>query len=98
LAETLTWLMSRDVMATEIEARRMPRQAAGAITAIEVENGPDIDGEVLDFSLVGMAVRTGQQRPPIGAWVRIGGVYGRVARYFDGGFGVDFEQRALYSK
>ncbi|MGE3142871.1 MAG: PilZ domain-containing protein [Hyphomonadaceae bacterium] len=98
LAETLTWLISRDRMGEQIEARPAPRFQAGAIASISLEDGPAIEGEVLDFSLVGMAVRTRQQRPPIGAWVRVGGVYGRVARYFENGFGVDFESRALYAR
>lgn len=98
LAEMLTWLVSRDTMAVEIEARRLPRHGTGAMAALSIEGGPVIEGEVLDFSLVGMAVKTSHPKPPIGAWVRVGGVYGRVSRYLENGFAIDFEQRALYIK
>jgi len=29
--------------------------------------------------------------PPIGAWARVGTIYGRVARPIEGGFAIDFE-------
>jgi hypothetical protein len=48
---------------------------------------------VLDFSLAGITIRSRRPPPLIGVWVRVGNVYGRVARLFDNGFAIDFEQR-----
>lgn len=93
IAELLTWLMSRERVALEPEAAPARREGGGALTSIATEHGPAIDGEIIDFSLVGMAVRTRQTPPPIGTWVRVGAIDGKVARYFDGGFAVDFEVR-----
>lgn len=93
LAELLTWLMSRESLALDEEVQRDRREGGGALTSIAIEHGPAIDGEIVDFSLVGMAVRTRQPAPPLGTWVRVGAIDGKVARYFDGGFAVDFEVR-----
>lgn len=94
LAEMLTFLMSRERVTLDEDIRRARRQGGGALASISVDRGPAIDGEIVDFSLIGMAVRTRQPPPPIGAWVRIGAIDGRVARYIDGGFAIDFEVRS----
>lgn len=91
LAEALTALLNKDLLAGE-EAAPAPgplRQRA----RIETEDGQAIEGEVLDFSLAGMTIRTARPRPPLGAWVRVGAAYGRVARYLEHGFAIDFEPR-----
>ncbi|MET0183285.1 MAG: PilZ domain-containing protein [Caulobacterales bacterium] len=92
LAELLTYLMSKDKLGEET-SRPRAQQGGGALTAITIENAPVIEGEILDFSLVGMAIRTKSARPDIGTWVRVGGLDGRIARYIDGGFAIDFEIR-----
>jgi len=63
------------------------------LARIEFEDGCAYEGEVLDFSLQGVTLRTAKPPPLIGQWVRVGGTYGRVARLIDGGFAVDFEPR-----
>lgn len=63
------------------------------LARIEFEDGRAYEGEVLDFSLQGVTLRTAKPPPLIGQWVRVGGTYGRVARLIDGGFAVDFEPR-----
>lgn len=89
LAEQLTVAMNKDLGVT------MPTPAiakANANTAqVELENGESYGCEILDFSLAGITVKTAKPPPLLGSWVRIGGVYGRVARLIDGGFAVDFE-------
>lgn len=90
VAEMLTWLMSKDLV-DEAAPRTAERKGGGAFASIALGDGPAIEGEILDFSLVGMAIRTKSPPPPIGTWVRVGGVDGRVARYVDGGFAIDFE-------
>ncbi|MEJ0059722.1 MAG: PilZ domain-containing protein [Terricaulis sp.] len=91
MAEALTWLINKTVLGldeAEIPSREAPRH-----TRLETETGQVIDGEVLDFSLAGMTIRTAKPPPVLGAWVRVGGVYGRVARLTESGFAVDFEPR-----
>lgn len=93
IAELLTWLMSKEI-ARDIERTPHKHLGAGALASVVPESGPTVEGEVLDFSLVGMAIKTSQPPPALGAWVRIGGIYGRVSRYIEGGFAIDFEQRS----
>jgi hypothetical protein len=88
LADQITFLWSRDELALQEEtpARNTPSGRA----QITLDQGGVLEGEVVDFSLVGMAIKTSSQRPPLGAWVRVGAIDGRVARHFDGGFAIDF--------
>ena len=75
---------------------RHPDAAPTRTTArIETELGDIIDGEILDFSIAGMTIRAPKASPPLGSWVRIGGVYGRVARRIEDGFAVDFEPKGI---
>ncbi len=92
LAETLTWLMAKDTIGDEpLAPKRQAARALGGPTEILLDDGGVILGEILDFSLVGMAIGSKGQRPAIGDWVRIGNVHGRVARWFENGFAIDFE-------
>jgi hypothetical protein len=91
IAEQLT-LMINPECAVEDE-RRHRRIVGNGIVPVELEDGTSMPCEILDFSLVGLAVKTMRVRPLIGAWVKIGNQYGRVSRYIDGGFAVDFESR-----
>jgi hypothetical protein len=89
LAEQLTLAINKDL---GVEATRPAVIGAAATAArIELEDGESYQGEILDFSLAGVTVKTSRPAPLLGSWVRIGGVYGRVARLIDGGFAVDFE-------
>jgi hypothetical protein len=91
MAEQLTLAMNKD-LGIEEPQRATPREGPNVVR-IEFETGDVYMGEVLDFSLAGITVKTEKPPPLIGVWVRIGGVYGRVARLMDGGFAVDFEPR-----
>lgn len=96
LAEQLTIAINRDIE-IEPEARAVPRlieSGTASLARIQLENGVAYEGEVLDFSLTGVTLRTRRPAPPIGAWVRVGGTYGRVARLIENGFAVDFERRS----
>jgi len=90
MAEALIWLMNKSLPGLEDDAPRSALREGRHYTRIETEDGRAIDGEILDFSLAGMTVRSPRPAPPLGAWIRVGGVYGRVARTIDGGFAVDF--------
>lgn len=96
LAETLTWMANKTTLGLDEAPRPGPRE--GPHTArLEIETGAIIEGEVLDLSLAGMTVKMTGARPPIGVWVRFGGVYGRVARLTENGFAVDFEMRSPHA-
>jgi len=92
LAEQLTLIINRD-LGVEEPARPIARDGAQFVK-LQFETGEDYEGEVLDFSLAGITI--GSRRPPplIGVWVRVGNVYGRVARITEAGFAVDFEPRS----
>ncbi len=91
LAEQLTLAINRDLGVTDDAA---PIISEGAqLVGLRFETGEAYDGEVVDFSLAGVTIRTKRAPPLIGVWVRVGTIYGRVARLTEGGFAIDFEQR-----
>lgn len=94
LAEQLTWMLNKGLFAHEEERRSARHEAAGAVS-VELDDGTRLYCEVRDFSLVGCSLKTAQARPTLGGWVRVGQTYGRVARYLEDGFAVDFEARLL---
>lgn len=96
LAEQLTLVVNKDLGIEEPAHKAVTDNAR--FIRIEHEAGDAYEGEVMDFSLAGVTIRTPRAAPPIGAWVRIGGIYGRVARLIEGGFAVDFETRSAAIK
>lgn len=90
LAEQLTWMLNKGLFAYD-EQRRHPRKETGGAISVTLEDGTLLYCEVRDFSLVGCSLRATRDRPPIGAWLRVGQTYGRVARYLEDGFAVDFQ-------
>lgn len=91
LAEQLTLAVNKDL---GIEETIRPAASEGGQTIrLEFETGEAYDGEVLDFSLAGVTIKSRRPPPLIGVWVRVGTVYGRVARLIEGGFAIDFEGR-----
>jgi hypothetical protein len=91
LTEQLTLAINKD-LGIEPLARPAASETA-SFARIELETGQIYAGEILDFSLGGVTIRSTKPPPLIGDWVRIGGTYGRVARLIEGGFAVDFEPR-----
>jgi len=90
LAEQLTLKMNKKLGLHE--PFRPAARDDGARIRLQFETGDSYEGDVLDFSLAGLTVRSRRPPPLIGVWVRVGNVYGRVARLIEGGFAVDFEQ------
>ena len=90
-AETLTRLINPG-RAEDTHQRRETRHNGGGSAIVVLDNGKQIPVEILDFSVVGCALKS-PSRPPIGAWVQIGSLHGRVARYFEAGFAVDFQTK-----
>jgi hypothetical protein len=91
MAEQLTLAVNKDLGVQE-EARPAPRDGAQTVK-LEFETGEAYLGEVVDFSLAGITIKSKRPPPLIGVWVRVGTVYGRVARLIDGGFAIDLEPR-----
>jgi hypothetical protein len=91
LAEQLTLIINRD-LGIEVPVRPIVRDDA-QLVKLEFETGEAYEGEVVDFSLAGITIKSKRPPPLIGVWVRVGTVYGRVARLIEGGFAIDFDQR-----
>jgi hypothetical protein len=89
IADQLTWLLNKDRFPPDEGPQEARFSPAGV--AVSLEDGKILHCEVVDFSMVGASLKTAQKPPPIGAWVRIGQTYGRVARYLPQGFAVDFQ-------
>ena len=59
------------------------------IAALILPNGVNVSCRVVDVSQSGAAI-TSDQRPQIGSLVTLGKVPGRVVRYLDDGFAIEF--------
>lgn len=95
LAEQLTLAINQGL---GIEAPQRPAiQDTTQFVLLSFETGETYEGEVLDFSLAGMTIRSRRPPPLLGVWVRAGNVYGRVARLIENGFAIDFENRGQTS-
>jgi PilZ domain len=92
LTDQLTLAINKNI-AVELYAKAQAPSRRVEVARVETEAGEVYSGEILDFSLTGITIRSPKPAPPLGAWVRAGGAYGRVARMIEGGFAVDFETR-----
>lgn len=91
LAEQLILAMNKNL---GIEPATKPlAQKTAPLIQLSFETGETYEGEVLDFSLAGITIRSSRPPPLLGVWVRAGNVYGRVARLIENGFAIDFEPR-----
>ena len=89
LAAQLTWLANRSSLDLP-DGRRQPRvEVPDQTTAVRLESGDEERCRIVDLSVSGVAV-VSDHRPPIGSMVRVGKAPGRVVRYLDGGFAVEF--------
>ncbi len=89
LAAQLTWLANRhllDLPEDRRHGRTVPRNPIGRLI---MPNGINVACRIIDMSQSGAGIAT-DQRPPIGALVTIGKVQGRVVRYLEDGFAVEF--------
>jgi hypothetical protein len=89
LAAQLTWLANRHILNMPEDRRHgrfAPRKAGARLV---MPNGVNISCRIIDMSESGAGIAT-DQRPPIGSLVTIGKVTGRVVRYLDDGFAVEF--------
>lgn len=89
LAEQLTLAINKDLGIDPPETQ--PATLGSQFVQLQFETGEVYQGEVLDFSLAGITIRSKRPPPLLGVWVRVGNVYGRVARLIENGFAIDFE-------
>lgn len=87
-AEQLTLLMNKSLL-DEADLRRDDRTPTKALTRFTRCDGKLTDCEVIDLSASGVSLRT-EIKPPIGEFILIGQLAGRVARHHKDGIGVEF--------
>jgi hypothetical protein len=87
-AEQLTLFMNRALL-DEADLRRADRTPTKGLTRFTRSDGQLVPCEVLDLSMGGISVKT-DIRPPIGEFVLIGQLAGRVARHHEHGIGIEF--------
>jgi len=88
VAEQLTLYMNKSLV-TEADLRRHDRAPAKGFTRFTRADGELVKCEVLDLSVSGVSVKT-DVKPPIGEFVLIGQMAGRIARHHDDGIGIEF--------
>jgi hypothetical protein len=86
--EQLTLFINRDLV-DAADLRRNDRTPTKGLTRFTRADGQLVPCEVLDLSMSGISVKT-DVRPPIGEFVLIGQMAGRIARHHDEGVGIEF--------
>jgi hypothetical protein len=88
IAEQMILLMNSKML-DESELRRHDRTPTKGIARFTRSDGQLVACEVLDLSVSGVSLKT-RLRPPIGEFVLIGQMAGRIARHHDQGIGIEF--------
>ncbi|MBV9991236.1 MAG: PilZ domain-containing protein [Alphaproteobacteria bacterium] len=88
IAEQLILFMNRALI-DETEMRRHDRTPTKGIARFTRADGQFVACEVMDLSVSGVSLKT-DVRPPIGEFVLIGQMAGRVARHHEHGIGIEF--------
>lgn len=89
VASQLTWLANRELLGLpegRTHERLVPVQNA---VTLRLDGGREIGAVIIDISMSGVAIAC-REAPPLGAMVIVGSTPGRLVRYFDDGFGVQF--------
>jgi len=89
IASQLTWLANREILGLpegRSHERLVPTHTA---VTLRVESGREIQARLIDISMSGVAIASSATLH-LGASVTVGSTPGRLVRYFEGGFGVQF--------
>jgi len=89
LAAQLTWLANRQILGLPEDRRHGRITPRNPIGRLIMPNGLNVSCRIIDVSQSGAGIAT-DQRPPIGALIMLGKVQGRVVRYLEDGFAVEF--------
>jgi len=89
LAAQLTWLANRQILALPEDRRHGRITPRNPIGRLIMPNGLNVSCRIIDISQSGAGIAT-DQRPPVGALVTLGKVQGRVVRYLEDGFAIEF--------
>ncbi len=87
-AEQLTLFLNK-ALSDESVLRRHERTGKKGFAKFTRADGQIVSGEVMDISVGGVSLRTAV-KPPIGEFVLIAQIAGRVARHHDYGIGIEF--------
>ncbi len=88
IAEQMILLMNSKLL-DESELRRHDRTPTKGIARFTRADGQFVACEVMDLSVSGVSLKT-NMRPPIGEFVLIGQMAGRIARHHEQGIGIEF--------
>ena len=88
IAEQLTMFINHTLV-SEADLRRHDRTPTKGLTRFTRCDGQLVSCEVLDLSMSGVSLKT-DLRPPIGEFVLIGQMAGRIARHHTDGIGIEF--------
>ncbi len=88
IAEQLTLFMNKELL-EEADLRRHDRTPTKGIARFTRSDGQFVACEVMDLSVSGVSLKT-DVRPPVGEFVLIGQMAGRVARHHENGIGIEF--------
>ena len=89
IASQLTWLANREILGLpegRFHERLVPTHTA---VTLHVDSGREIKARLIDISMSGVAIASSATLA-LGASVTVGSTPGRLVRYFEGGFGVQF--------
>ena len=89
LAAQLTWLANRQILGLPEDRRHGRITPRNPIGRLIMPNGLNVSCRIIDVSQSGAGIAT-DQRPPVGALVMLGKVQGRVVRYLEDGFAIEF--------
>lgn len=89
LAAQLTWLANRQILGLPEDRRHGRITPRNPNARLILPNGINVACRVIDMSLSGAAIAS-DQRPEVGAMVTIGKTQGRVVRYIEDGFAIEF--------
>ena len=90
VADQLTWLISRQALGLREDRAQRRIQGHGAVIVTYDSVASQCD--VIDVSILGVALRSPGPRPPVGAHVKVGQNEGVCARHLERGFAVEFRK------
>ncbi len=91
LAAQLTWLANRHILDLPEDRRHQRIANRGQMVTLVLADGSEEQCAIVDLSVSGVAV-VSRSRPPMGAAVQVGRAPGRVVRYLENGFAVEFSR------